>query len=217
LRCRNFRGSSSQDAPLFRPRGFSPPRRFTPSRPCWFVAPSYRPWGSPRFVQLRNYTPRDAVLPSEALLSTRSDDGADCSKPPGWRHPDVFPFRDVGFTANLALSSFLRRRSPRCPAYAGPRLDRSEAGTSGLCSTGRAVPPFQVALLRWPLLPWACLFLRGSLSPFHPFAAEPVARKGVTRAPPRGAGRAGSRRASRQAETSRREPREGGSGDPIAP
>jgi len=48
----------------FRPRGFSPPRRFSPRGGCEFVAPRCRPWGSPRFPLPRSRSPeggREAV------------------------------------------------------------------------------------------------------------------------------------------------------------
>jgi hypothetical protein len=37
----------------FRPRGFSPPRRLAPPRPCGPVASRCRSWGSPRFHRVR--------------------------------------------------------------------------------------------------------------------------------------------------------------------
>lgn len=50
---------------MFRPRGFSPPRRFAPPRPCRDVAPDCRPWGSPRFRPLRGVIPATPFRPPE--------------------------------------------------------------------------------------------------------------------------------------------------------
>jgi len=50
---------------VFRPRGFSPPRRITPPRPCRDVAPDCRPWGSPRFRPLRGVVPATPFCPAE--------------------------------------------------------------------------------------------------------------------------------------------------------
>jgi hypothetical protein len=46
---RSLRDNGANHRLLFRPRGFSPPRRFAPRRCCGFVAPRYRLWGSLRF------------------------------------------------------------------------------------------------------------------------------------------------------------------------
>lgn len=46
----------------FRPRGFSPPRRFTPRSGCGSIAPRYRSWGSLRFrIRTRPPPARDGV------------------------------------------------------------------------------------------------------------------------------------------------------------
>ena len=66
---------------VFRPRGFSPPRRFAPHRGRGFVAPRSRPWGSSRFQPPRvprlqpdrdpggSWDPR--VLPRDAVRTLR--------------------------------------------------------------------------------------------------------------------------------------------------
>jgi hypothetical protein len=46
----SFGSTAPTDEIPFRPRGFSPPRRFTSHRGCGFVAPRYRLWGSTRFL-----------------------------------------------------------------------------------------------------------------------------------------------------------------------
>jgi hypothetical protein len=61
--------------PAFRPRGFSPPRRLAPLRPCGPVSSRCRSWGSPRFRRSRNRLPRSAILPYEAFpppMATRN-------------------------------------------------------------------------------------------------------------------------------------------------
>jgi hypothetical protein len=158
---------------MFRPRSFSLPRRFTPPRPCRCIATGCRPWGSPRFARVRNRAPRGVVLPSEALLSIGSNDAEDCSSPPGWRHRDVFPFRDAAYTANLAFSLFIPREPP------GPRLRVArivpEAGTPRLCSTDRAVPQRQVALPVVAVAPMGLLVFTRSLLNVDRLAARVVA------------------------------------------
>jgi len=42
-------GRACHGSSMFRPRGFSPPRRFTPPMPGACLATRSRPWGSPRF------------------------------------------------------------------------------------------------------------------------------------------------------------------------
>jgi hypothetical protein len=54
-------GEEQPVLPAFRPRGFAPPRRFSPLRPCRFVAPCSRSWGSPCFVPSRNGPPHGVV------------------------------------------------------------------------------------------------------------------------------------------------------------
>jgi len=53
--------------PAFRPRGFTPPRRFAPLPLCRLVSSCCRPWGSLRFRRLRNRLPRCAFPPFEAF------------------------------------------------------------------------------------------------------------------------------------------------------
>jgi len=56
----------------FRPRGFSPPRRFAPPRPCDRISGRCRSWGSPRFLPLRNGIPRDVPTALRSLPSADS-------------------------------------------------------------------------------------------------------------------------------------------------
>jgi len=53
--------------PAFRPRGFAPPRRLAPLRPCGLVSSRCRSWGSPRFRRSRNRLSRSANPPFEAF------------------------------------------------------------------------------------------------------------------------------------------------------
>jgi len=92
-----------------RPRGFSPPRRFIPPRPCDRIAGRCRSWGSQRFFLSRNRLPRCAPA---ALRSFPSADSCGSGTNPGYRGfaspPRSSPI--VAFTANLAFSPFLSRR-----------------------------------------------------------------------------------------------------------
>jgi len=122
-------GWESRFPSAFRPRGFAPPRRFVPPRPCGPIAGRCRSWGSSRFLPSRNGIPRDA------LAALRSLPSADSYVPPR-RIPDSRgpaspprPFPAGAFTANLApspfsLSSLRDRGFPR-------RLGR-EPGPRGL-------------------------------------------------------------------------------------
>lgn len=53
---------------MFRPRGFSPPRRLAPRSLCGFVAPRCRSWDSPRFAapDVSVAPPRNAADPSKS-------------------------------------------------------------------------------------------------------------------------------------------------------
>jgi len=53
--------------PAFRPRGFTPPRRFAPLSLCRLVSSRCRSWGSSRFHRSRNQFPRGAIPPFEAF------------------------------------------------------------------------------------------------------------------------------------------------------
>jgi len=111
---------------VFRPRGFSPPRRLAPLRPCGLVASRSRSWGPPRFHLSRNRLPRDAFLPYEAFLPAGSCVAATPMRLPspssplrGVASPPVL-LRVRAFTASLALLTFLpptpHRRLPACPS-----------------------------------------------------------------------------------------------------
>jgi hypothetical protein len=62
----------------FRPRGFAPPRRFTPLRPCRFVSPCSRSWGSPCFIPSRNGNPHGAVPALRSFPSADSGRSGTC-------------------------------------------------------------------------------------------------------------------------------------------
>ena len=98
----------------FRPRGFSPPRRFTPHRGCEFVAPRCRLWGSARFL-----------LP--ASRSARRLPGGPSHFPrrvsyPSKSSPHQQPYR---ITAAVALVSFLPALLARTRSTEAERAGRS--------------------------------------------------------------------------------------------
>jgi hypothetical protein len=94
----------------FRPRGFSPPRRFPPHLGCEFVAPRCRLWGSARFLLPASRNARR--LPGGPSHSPRR------VSYPSKSSPHQQPYR---ITAAVALVSFL-------PALlARTSLDRSRA------------------------------------------------------------------------------------------
>jgi len=119
-------GQGYQPLSVFRPRGFSPPRRLAPLRSCGLVASRSRSWGPPRFRLSRNRLPRDAFLPYEAFLpagscvaSTPPRLPSPSSPPRGVTSPPVL-LRVRAFTASLALLTFLspnpHTRLPVCPS-----------------------------------------------------------------------------------------------------
>jgi len=65
----------------FRPRGFAPPRRLAPPRPCRFVSPCSRSWGSPCFPSSRNEVPHSAIPALRSLPSADSYEAGTCPSP----------------------------------------------------------------------------------------------------------------------------------------
>ncbi len=136
-------GARQPASPVFRPRGFSPPRRLAPPRSRGLVASRCRSWGSSRFRPSRNELPRDAVpalrslaplrqlrLPAdlEVALSIRVEPRVSRHRPR--------PFGPVRSPRDLALLTFL---SPATPAVT--RRDPSvEPGLQGLAPPSGPVP-----------------------------------------------------------------------------
>jgi hypothetical protein len=115
----------------FRPRGFSPPRRFSPRGGCEFVAPRCRPWGSPRF-------PSRAPAPPKGI-------GWASGRSPRWgSHPSKSSPRQQPrrITATLAVVPLQFRggcgtsRDARCrtPQPAPPRRNSRLHGLAPLTS-----------------------------------------------------------------------------------
>jgi hypothetical protein len=74
-RLRSVRSPFGREVPFpsaIRPRGFPPPRRLAPPRPCDPVSDRCRSWGSPRFSPSRNGSPRDAPTALRSLPSADS-------------------------------------------------------------------------------------------------------------------------------------------------
>jgi hypothetical protein len=90
-----------------RPRGFSPPRRFTPPRPCDRISGRCRSWGSPRFTPLRTEIPAMRLLPFEAFPPPTAARSRRRISVRRGLVSLVRPFRAAPFTTNLASSSFL--------------------------------------------------------------------------------------------------------------
>jgi hypothetical protein len=117
-------GQGYQPLSVFRPRGFSPPRRLAPLRSCGLVASRSRSWGPPRFRLSRNRLPRDAFPALRSLLPRRQLQRFDAievalalSPLCGVTSPPVL-LRVRAFTASLALLTFHpptpHRRLPVC-------------------------------------------------------------------------------------------------------
>lgn len=72
---------------MFRPRGFTPPRRFPPPEVRGLVASRYRSWGSscfrrrsPRFIEIRRSLAEPTVTFPATLVSYPSKNILDCSR-----------------------------------------------------------------------------------------------------------------------------------------
>jgi len=96
----------------FRPSGFAPVRRLTPSIACGCISTRFRSWGSPRFMQPRSHNSRVCLPTLRSLPSARSDEN------PRYR---VFswgechrcdPLRGPAFT--ILPSPLVLACSPRC-------------------------------------------------------------------------------------------------------
>jgi hypothetical protein len=81
-------GMGCQFPSACRPRGFPPPRRFSPPRPRDRIAGRCRSWGSPRFVLSRNRIPRGAPAALRSFPSADSAGRSDESKHPWARVTD---------------------------------------------------------------------------------------------------------------------------------
>lgn len=98
--------------PAIRSRGFSPPQRLAPLRPCRSVSPCCRSWGSLRFTSSRDEDPRSAILPFEAFPPLKA-----FAVTRGHDVPSILPPRDnaatrpslqaLDVTVPLALPAFL--------------------------------------------------------------------------------------------------------------
>jgi hypothetical protein len=92
-------GIPSPDVP-FRPRGLAPPRRLAPQRACGFVAPRYRPWGSPRFSPDIHHPGPEGPL-ADTVTSPRRGH-------PSKGSPRLQPYRVTAAVASVQLPRFPR-------------------------------------------------------------------------------------------------------------
>ena len=136
-------------APLaHRPRGFSPPRRLPPPRPCRFVAPCSRSWGSPCFTPSRNGDSHSAFLPFEAFPPPTATRRGSCPCPVGDRQGPPLLTRLHRPPCPLALPPrATSKRFPTCSATVSRGHD-AEPGPQGLAPSSGP--------LRRPPLPAAC-------------------------------------------------------------
>lgn len=152
----------SSRAPLC---GFAPPQQLSTPRPCRFVSPCCRSWGSPCFSSSRNEDPHGAVPALRSFPSTGSvrHGAGPCRLPPSF--PALRLSLQSGARASLD-APLLAIRSPlplpsrpfppsreklisRFPHRSFPRLS-DRAGTSGPCSSDGSVAwrPFPVSKAR---------------------------------------------------------------------
>jgi hypothetical protein len=141
---RSLRSDGATHRILFRPRGFSPPRRLAPHRRCGFVAPRCRLWGPSRFPgpvppsrwrwvravrSPRRGTPYEEFPSSAAVPHRCGRCLLDVSvRPPGLTRP-------VARAVEERSEQVRWRSSPRGPACAVPR------GPSSFRGRGAGVDP----------------------------------------------------------------------------
>jgi len=134
---------------LFRPRGLSPPRRFSPHRGCGFVAPRYRPWGSSRF---RRFVP--ALAPSRSPEHRR-----------GVNHHS----RDAGSTLRrVPLVSSCTASLRPFPSCRWPFPSRGRARLQGVAPLTSPLRYAAVSGVHRSLLPWASVPFEVSWLPLRP-------------------------------------------------
>jgi hypothetical protein len=162
---------------MFRPRGFSPPRRFTPQASCEFIAPHCR-----LEVRCVSCLVVHMHTAEAALCGTGPYFSPQRVSHPSKDSPHLQPYRVATAVALLTLppSYLLRRGCSRCEVF--PRLapacylsirgrlasavPRCQGAVSAcfprtqlpsrLCSADESVlPPSRCQLARQPILPWA--------------------------------------------------------------
>lgn len=94
-----------------RPRGFSPPRRVVPPRPCGRIAGRCRSWGSPRFLPSRNGIPRDAPAALRSFPSADSYVSSATNRGRTWARITARPSPAVRSLRTLPPRPFLPRPS----------------------------------------------------------------------------------------------------------
>jgi hypothetical protein len=119
-----------------RPRGFPPPRRFAPPRPCDPLSGRCRSWGSPRFVPLRTEFLAMRLLPFEAF-----------PPPTAAQIQRRISVSERARVTGSTVSDRSVHREP-CPLVL-PRTSRP-------CSIVGSVARPAVASRSSPVLPWAC-------------------------------------------------------------
>jgi hypothetical protein len=102
---RSLRSDGATRRILFRPRGFSPPRRLAPHRRCGFVAPRCRLWGPSRFPVP---VPPSLWRWARTFRSPRRGDPTKSS-------PRQQPFRIAAVVASLPFPSILPVSPTRLP------------------------------------------------------------------------------------------------------
>jgi len=142
-------GARQPVSPACRPRGFAPPRRVVPLRPCRSVSPCCRSWGSPYFFPSRNGPPY-SVCPALRSFSPADSDRSGTSPPPWAR------------VTESTIAGRLLHRSPcpltllsRRPLPASARSRQPEDGASRPCSIVGSVADAIVSVDPCPMLPWA--------------------------------------------------------------
>ncbi len=164
-----LRRLAAMRAVTFRPRGFSPPRRFPPRGGCGLVASRSRPGGSTRFRRSNEPLPR-AVTPFEVFPSpaagprhrgrcppvvtlghrtrSRSPPGLPCdvrslrAPPPSLtRSPSPRRRASRQTVTCLAFVAASSRRRPRAPHVAMPRSVRARRGSVSLPRSVRGASP----------------------------------------------------------------------------
>ena len=143
----------------FRPAGFSPVRRLTPSAACGYVATRFRSWGSPRCILPRSRNSRVCCLPFEAFSPLVATSTTLPRIEVGRRHRHI----------SLRIACVHRRPFPSRP-WRFVVLPHRITGPQGLAPRGGSVAYMTVSSQIRPVLPWAlpnAVPLVGQLALFH--------------------------------------------------
>jgi hypothetical protein len=155
-------GEKQPASPACRPRGFAPPRRFVPLRPCRSVSPCCRSWGSPWFPPVaKRASSRRLSCPSEPSPRRQrrccSTGLAACLATPWVRVTGATTAGRPLHREPCLLTLHSGHREAGLPAHVRHAFARRllGAGASRPCSIVGSVAIASVAGCGRPLLPWA--------------------------------------------------------------